>query len=154
MRIIFGALFFFIFPFAGLFAEENKSIDFCDRQLISELDSISFAYELQIQLKLAGYYEGKIDGIIGPISCSALLQSLQNAGVSDTGAVDGDKLLIVLPSISVKENDTKESSITLRDLATVPEKINMIEAEIKELRSENKYLLKYVRYLHAQLKQR
>jgi len=154
MRIIFGALFFFIFPFAGLFAEENKSIDFCDRQLISELDSISFAYELQIQLKLAGYYEGKIDGIIGPISCSALLQSLQNAGVSDTGAVDGDKLLIVLPSISVKENDTKESSITLSDLATVPEKINMIEAEIKELRSENKYLLKYVRYLHAQLKQR
>ena len=154
MRIIFGALFFFIFPFAGLFAEENKSIDFCDRQLISELDSISFAYELQIQLKLAGYYEGKIDGIIGPISCSALLQSLQNAGVSDTGAVNGDKLLIVLPSISVKENDTKESSITLRDLATVPEKINMIEAEIKELRSENKYLLKYVRYLHAQLKQR
>jgi len=154
MRIIFGALFFFIFPFAGLFAEENKSIDFCDRQLISELDSISFAYELQIQLKLAGYYEGKIDGIIGPLSCSALLQSLQTAGVSDTGAVNGDKLLIVLPSISVKENDTKESSITLRDLATVPEKINMIEAEIKELRSENKYLLKYVRYLHAQLKQR
>ena len=154
MRIIFGALFFFIFPFAGLFAEENKPLEFCERQLISELDSISFAYELQIQLKLAGYYEGKIDGIIGPISCSALLQSLQNAGVSDTGAVDGDKLLIVLPSISVKENDTKEASITLRDLATVPEKINMIEAEIKELRSENKYLLKYVRYLHAQLKQR
>jgi len=154
MRIIFGAIFFFIFPLAGLFAEENKPLEFCERQLISELDSISFAYELQIQLKLAGYYEGKIDGIIGPISCSALLQSLQNAGVSDTGAVDGDKLLIVLPSISVKENDTKESSITLRDLATVPEKINMIEAEIKELRSENKYLLKYVRYLHAQLKQR
>ena len=154
MRIIFSALFFLLIPLSGLSAEENKSIDFCDRQLISELDSISFAYELQIQLKLAGYYEGKIDGIIGPISCSALLQSLQNAGVSDTGAVDGDKLLIVLPSISVKENDTKESSITLSDLATVPEKINMIEAEIKELRSENKYLLKYVRYLHAQLKQR
>ena len=154
MRIIFGALFFFIFPFAGLFAEENKPLEFCERQLISELDSISFAYEMQIQLKLAGYYEGKIDGIIGPISCSALLQSLQNAGVSDTGAVDGDKLLIVLPSISVKENDTKEASISLNDLAELPEKINLIDAELKKLRSENKYLLKYVRYLHAQLKRR
>ena len=154
MRIIFGALFFFIFPFAGLFAEENKSIDFCDRQLISELDSISFAYELQIQLKLAGYYEGKIDGIIGPLSCSALLQSLQTAGVSDTGAVNGDKLLIVLPSISVKKNDTKEASITLSDLAEVPEKIKLIDAQIDKLKSENKYLLNYVRYLRAQLKRR
>ena len=154
MRIIFSALFFLIIPLSGLSAEENKPLEVCERQLISELDLISFAYELQIQLKLAGYYEGKIDGIIGPISCSALIQSLQNAGVSDTGAVDGDKLLIVLPSISVKENDTKESSITLSDLAEVPEKINLIHAELDKLKSENKYLLKYVRYLHAQLKSR
>lgn len=154
MRIIFGTLFFFILPFAGLFAEENKPLEVCERQLISELDATSFIYELQIQLKLAGYYEGKVDGIIGPVSCSALLQSLQNAGVADTGAVDGDKLLIVLPSISVKENDTKESSITLSDLAEVPEKINLIHAEIDKLKSENKYLLNYVRYLRAQLKRR
>lgn len=154
MRIIFSALFFLIIPLSGLSAEENKPLEVCERQLISELDLISFAYELQIQLKLAGYYEGKIDGIIGPISCGALLQSLQNAGVSDTGEVDGDKLLIVLPSISVKENDTKEASITLSDLAEVPEKINLIHAEIDKLKSENKYLLKYVRYLHAQLKSR
>ena len=152
MKIIFGALFLLIIALSELSAEENKPVNFCDRQLISELDAISFAYELQIQLKLAGYYEGKIDGIIGPISCSALLQSLQNAGVSDTGAVDGDKLLIVLPAISVKENVTKESSITLSDLAEVPEKINLIDTEIDKLRSENKYLLNYVRYLHAQLK--
>ena len=154
MKIIFGALFLLIIALSELSAEENKPVNFCDRQLISELDAISFAYELQIQLKLAGYYEGKIDGIIGPISCSALLQSLQNAGVSDTGAVDGDKLLIVLPAISVKENVTKESSITLSDLAEVPEKINLIDTEIDKLRSENKYLLNYVRYLHAQLKRR
>jgi len=154
MRIIFGALFFFIIPLSGLSAEENKSIDFCNRQLISELDPTSFIYELQIQLKLAGYYEGKVDGIIGPVSCSALLQSLQNAGVADTGAVDGDKLLIVLPSISVKKNDTKEASITLSDLAEVPEKIKLIDAQIDKLKSENKYLLNYVRYLRAQLKRR
>ena len=154
MRIIFSALFFLLIPLSGLSAEENKPLEVCERRLISELDPTSFIYELQIQLKLAGYYEGKVDGIIGPVSCSALLQSLQNAGVADTGAVDGDKLLIVLPSISVKENDTKEASITLNDIAELPEKINLIDAELDKLRSENKYLLNYVRYLHAQLKKR
>lgn len=154
MRIIFSALFFLLIPLSGLSAEENKPLEVCERRLISELDPTSFIYELQIQLKLAGYYEGKVDGIIGPVSCSALLQSLQNAGVADTGAVDGDKLLIVLPSISVKENDTKEASITLNDIAELPEKINLIDAELDKLRSENKYLLNYVRYLHAQLKRR
>ena len=154
MRIIFSALFFLLIPLSGLSAEENKPLEVCERRLISELDPTSFIYELQIQLKLAGYYEGKVDGIIGPVSCSALLQSLQNAGVADTGAVDGDKLLIVLPSISVKENDTNEASITLNDIAELPEKINLIDAELDKLRSENKYLLNYVRYLHAQLKKR
>ena len=138
----------------ALSAENTQKLEFCDRLISSQLDEKSFKYELQIQLKLAGYYQGKIDGIIGPISCDALEKSLTNAGAGDAKSFNGDGFLKALPKFTIVKKDKLADSVTMDDVMRLPKKFDDMESSIQELKKSNAYLLKYVKYLRSQIKKK
>ena len=126
-------------------------MDFCGRLISTQLDEITFKYELQVQLKLAGYYQGKIDGIIGPISCDALDKSLTNARAGETKSFNGDGFLKALPKFTIVKKDKLANSVTMDDVIRLPGRIEAMEKSIQELKKTNSYLLKYVNYLRSRI---
>ena len=136
---------------SSLSAESVKKLEFCNRSISTQLDENIFKYELQVQLKLAGYYQGKIDGIIGPISCDALDKSLTNARAGETKSFNGDGFLKVLPKFTIVKKDKLANSVTMDDVIRLPGRIEAMEKSIQELKKTNSYLLKYVNYLRSRI---
>lgn len=137
-----------------LIAENAKNLEFCKRSINTQLDGNTFKYELQVQLKLAGYYEGRIDGIIGPMTCEALDRSLTNAGAGDAKSFNGDGFLTALPNFTITKKDELASSVTMDDVMKLPGKLEAMEASIRELKKSNTYLLKYVKYLRSKIEKK
>ena len=139
---------------SSMSAENAKKLEFCNRLISTQLDENSFKYELQIQLKLAGYYQGKIDGIIGPVSCEALDKSLTNAGAGDAKNFNGDGFIKAIPKFTVVKKDKLANSVTLDDVMRLPGRIEALESNIQELKKTNAYLLKYVKYLRSRIEKK
>lgn len=139
---------------SSLSAESEKKLEFCNRSISTQLDENIFKYELQIQLKLAGYYQGKIDGIIGPISCDALDKSLTSARAGDTKSFNGDGFLKALPKFTIVKKDKLANSVTMDDVIRLPGRFDTMESSIQHLKKSNAYLLKYVKYLRSKIEKK
>ncbi len=137
-----------------LLAENAEKLEFCDRSISTQLDENTFNYELQVQLKLAGYYEGNIDGIIGPITCEALDRGLINAGAGDAKSFNGDGFLRALPNFTLVKKDKIANSVTMDDIMRLPGRVEAMETSIQELKKSNDYLLKYVKFLRSKIEKK
>jgi hypothetical protein len=136
---------------SSLPAENTEKLKFCNRSISTQLDEHTFSYELQVQLKLAGYYQGAIDGIIGPISCDALDKSLTNARAGDTKSFNGDGFLKALPNFTIVKKDKLANSVTIDDVMRLPGRVKDMESSIQQLKKSNRYLLNYVKYLRSRI---
>ena len=139
---------------SSLNAENAKKLEFCNRSISTQLDENTFKFELQVQLKLAGYYQGKIDGIIGPISCDALGKSLTNARAGETKSFNGDGFLKALPKFTIVKKDKLANSVTMDDVMRLPGRFEAMESSIQHLKKSNEYLLKYVKYLRSKIEKK
>ena len=139
---------------SSLIAENSKNLEFCNRSISTQLDETTFKYELQVQLKLAGYYQGKIDGIIGPISCEALNNGLTSARAGDAKTFNGDGFLKALPNFTIVKKDKLANSVTMDDVMRLPGKFDDMETSVQELKKSNAYLLKYVKYLRSKIEKK
>jgi hypothetical protein len=152
--------YFWIYAIVGILtasslnAENAKKLEFCNRSISTQLDENTFKFELQVQLKLAGYYQGKIDGIIGPISCDALDKSLTNARAGDTKSLNGDGFLEALPRFTIVKKDKLANSVTMDDIIRLPGRFEAMESSIQHLKKSNEYLLKYVKYLRSKIEKK
>ena len=88
---------------------------------------------MQVVLKSYGYYEGKIDGLFGPISSNSLISFQKSNNIDSDGIVGSQTCNLLLNKKNIIKKTTLQSVITTNNKYTYSQDIYDAQVILKEL---------------------